>query len=112
MKDYSELKGLPMKMINHEEGANFEDCFVAEIDDCGLTILGYCTNSIIHERETQVKIYCLRNEFPEHLVEFPVAVKMILTGTLDWNELRKFRQSLDIVHMTNPFGSQPTCAFE
>ena len=41
MKDYSELKGLPVKIKNHTDNLKFKDCHVAEIDDCGLIIVGH-----------------------------------------------------------------------
>jgi hypothetical protein len=107
MKDYSELKGLKVKYINHFQGLKYKGCYVAEIDDCGLTILGYCMN---HKDDPPpdvlVKVFCLKNYYMEHLNLFPVTVKMILTGVIDdrkINNPQKFRWSQN---------SQPICAFE
>ena len=100
MKDYSKLKGLPVKRANHPNGLEYKDCYVAEIDDCGLTILGYCTNSLTYSQDEQVKVFCLRNEIDHHLEKFPVVVEMILNGIID-------------IDTNEIFGSgEPPCAFE
>jgi hypothetical protein len=102
--DYSELKGLEVKYIKHPQGLKFKDCYVHEIDDCGLTIKGYVLDDPKQSPNQEIKVFCLRNEIPEHLELFPVVVKMILIG--------KFNKVFEINDQCPLVGGQPTCAFE
>ena len=101
MKDYSELKGLLVKRKNHRDGLKFKGCYVAEIDDCGLTILGYCLNHDTLSSTKLIKVFCLRNEIDFHLEMFSVVVEMILNGVIDIT-----------VEKIQSFTAQPNCAFE
>lgn len=111
MKDYSHLKGEKVE-VDCPYGHEYEDCFVAHIEDKGLTVMGII-KSIKGKPNSpnigrQVKVFCLRNEIPEHKKLFPFTVELIEKGQPIGVEDAK-RAGVDI---PRSFGGEPICAFE
>lgn len=101
MKDYSDLKGKEVKIINHPQKLKFKDCYVTEIDDAGLTIVGHCKN--YSDPNKLLEIFCLDNSIDSHIKHFSRSVEMINNGVINLAA---------VGNKPNPFTGQLSCIFK